>query len=171
MKTFLALSEVSAREWKSHQLRELRMTNGCQACGFPLPGDGESGRAGSWAAQCLHGQGLAGERRELQGQPCPGTGHRALGLCRYKAARIWGLFMQGKFHKCVNRKHQGVTSAPGTQCWEMGWRVTAGCSECVIRAGSGRRQHQSWDLRTGRGQARAVQGTVRAEGGGKLSVY
>lgn len=32
MKTFLALSKVSVREWESHQLSELRMTNVRQTC-------------------------------------------------------------------------------------------------------------------------------------------
>ena len=36
----LALSKVSGLEWKRHQLRELRMTNGCQTCWFPLLGRG-----------------------------------------------------------------------------------------------------------------------------------
>lgn len=45
-----------------------------------------------------------------------GTGGCA-GACWPESPACAGM---GKFYRCVSRKYQGVTSAEGTQCWEMG---------------------------------------------------
>lgn len=64
---FLARSTVSVLEQKSHQLRELRMTNGCQTRWLPLPGRDRWREAGSRAARG------PGEPVELTSQ-VPGPG-------------------------------------------------------------------------------------------------
>lgn len=67
------------------------MTNGFQTCRSPLPGRGRLRTAGSWAAQCLHGQGPAGDR---QGLTFPGC--QALRMCRHMLARTSGLVLAGE---------------------------------------------------------------------------
>lgn len=86
METFLALSKVSVREWKSHQLRELGMTSGCQTCRFPLLVRVGRGGLGAGCSACRT-RGKAGAE-EL------GTGH--WGLCRHMGAGYPGWSMQGK---------------------------------------------------------------------------
>lgn len=93
---FLARSTVSVLEQKIHQLRELRMTNGCQTCWLPLPGRGRWREAGSRAAR--------GPGGSLRSSP-PGCLALADLPVRGPAGLSWG-----RFHKHISKK----TSATGT---------------------------------------------------------